>query len=79
MAYRFKTFRNDNKIVVLQSRKVSHLPVIPSEFYESPMLKNRMHEPRMPSQIRSHMCMTLDGDTKKCVIGNTIHSADELR
>ena len=27
----------------------------------------------------TYMCMTLDGDTKKHLIGNTIHSADVLR
>ena len=54
MLYRYKTFRDDKGIVVLQSLKVAHLSIIPNRFYESPKLKNWMCELCTFSQIRSH-------------------------
>ena len=55
MTYRFKIFRNDKGIAVLQALKVSHLSVIPSRFYESPKLKNWMYELCTFSQIWSQI------------------------
>ena len=61
MVYRFETFRNNKRIVVLQSLNDSHLSVIPNKFYESPKLKHWMCELCTFSQIRSHILMILSG------------------
>ena len=54
MAYIFKTYRNDTRIVGLQYLQVSYLSVIPTKFYESPKLKKWMCELCTFSQIWSY-------------------------
>ena len=44
MVYRYKTFRDNKGIVVLQSLKVSQLSINSNRFYASPKLKNWMCE-----------------------------------
>ena len=51
MVHRVETFREDSGIVVLQSRKVSHLSNISNRFYESSKLKNWMCELCTSGQI----------------------------
>ena len=59
MAYRFETFKNVKRIVVLQLLKVSHPSVIPNRFYKSPNVKNWMCELCMFSQIQSQYTIIL--------------------
>ena len=66
MVHRVEFFREDRKMVVLQSLKVSHLSNICNGFYESPNLRNWMCELciYMFLQIWSHILkgsLTTDG------------------
>ena len=69
----FKTFRNDEGIVVVQvqSLKVSNLSFIPDIFYDSPKLKNWMcdHELCTFSQMQS--CTLIFDPCKVWIVDKT--------